>query len=55
MSVHFVISGNKTFVQKLPDIPQTPFKQAVPKEYKSDDSVEAYRQYYLGRKVRKSF
>lgn len=41
--------------ESLPNIPQTPFKQVVPKEYKNDDSVEAYRQYYLGRKIRKSF
>lgn len=30
----------------------TPFPQAMPDEYKSDDVVTAYRNYYLGEKTR---
>lgn len=33
----------------LPD-GATPFAQAMPDEYKCDDSVQAYRAYYLGHK-----
>lgn len=28
----------------------TPFAQAMPEQYKSDDAVKAYRAYYLGEK-----
>jgi len=28
----------------------TPFAQAMPDQYKSDDTVEAYRNYYIGEK-----
>lgn len=34
----------------LPDIGLTPFAQAMPDMYKSDDPVEAYRKYYKGDK-----
>lgn len=34
----------------LPDIPMTQFPQAMPDEYKHEDVVTAYRQYYLGEK-----
>lgn len=30
----------------LPDEPLTPFAQAMPEEYKNDDAVQAYRDYY---------
>lgn len=35
---------------KLPDLGLTPFAQAMPDEYKSDDAVEAYRNYYMNEK-----
>lgn len=35
---------------KLIDIGLTPFAQAMPDEYRSDDAVTAYRNYYLGEK-----
>jgi hypothetical protein len=37
-------------VPNLPDIPMTPFAQAMPDEYKNPDAVEAYRAYYNGAK-----
>lgn len=35
----------------LPSSGRTPFAQAMPDQYKSDDAVDAYRYYYLGEKV----
>ena len=35
----------------LPNSGRTPFAQAMPDQYKSDDAVDAYRYYYLGEKV----
>ena len=35
----------------IPDIGLTPFAQAMPDEYKCDDAVIAYRNYYLGAKA----
>lgn len=29
----------------------TPFRQCMPDEYKCDDAIQAYRNYYLGEKV----
>ncbi len=29
----------------------TPFAQAMPEEYKNEDSVQAYRDYYIGTKL----
>lgn len=37
-------------VPNIPDVPMTPFAQAMPDEYKSKDAVQAYRNYYLGEK-----
>jgi hypothetical protein len=34
----------------LPDVGLTPFAQAMPEEYKNDDVVQAYRNYYNGEK-----
>jgi hypothetical protein len=34
----------------LPDIGQTPFAMAMPDEYKSDDPVKSYRDYYVNSK-----
>ena len=31
----------------MPDLPRTPFAQAMPDEYKNEDVVKAYRAYYL--------
>ena len=36
----------------LPDIPLTPFKLAMPDEYKCDDAVTSYRNYYIYEKSR---
>jgi hypothetical protein len=35
----------------LPKKSRTPFPQAMPEEYKDNDSVKAYQQYYLGEKL----
>ena len=37
-------------VPDLPDIPQTPFALAMPDQYKSDDPVQSYRDYYSNEK-----
>ena len=34
----------------LPDVGLTPFAQAMPDEYKKEDPVQAYRDYYNGEK-----
>ena len=34
----------------LPDIGQTPFAMAMPDEYKSDNPVQSYRDYYVNSK-----
>ena len=36
----------------LPDVPMTPFRMAMPDEFKHEDPVEAYKAYYLGAKER---
>lgn len=36
----------------IPDIPRTPFPQAMPVEYKRDDAVEAYHAYYIENKLK---
>ena len=33
------------------DLGQTPFRLAMPEQYKTTDPVESYRQYYLGEKA----
>ena len=35
----------------LPEIPQTPFAQAMPSQYKNECAVTAYRDYYMGEKA----
>lgn len=35
----------------LPNVPRTPFAQAMPDEYRDSNPVEAYRNYYIGEKV----
>jgi hypothetical protein len=35
----------------VPDIGLTPFAQAMPDEYKNDDAVKAYRDYYFQEKI----
>lgn len=37
---------------EIPTIGLTPFVQAMPEQYKCDDAVLAYRNYYLGEKKR---
>ena len=37
-------------VPKLPDIPMTPFAQAMPEQYRSQNAIDAYRSYYIGEK-----
>ena len=37
-------------IPKIKDIGLTQFAQAMPEEYKSKDSVYAYRNYYMGEK-----
>lgn len=37
-------------IPKLPDIPMTPFAQAMPEEFRGPDAIEAYRSYYNGAK-----
>lgn len=34
----------------IPSIGLTPFAQAMPDQYKSDNTVQAYRNYYIGEK-----
>ena len=36
----------------LPTIGQTPFRLAMPNEFKTEDPVESYRNYYIGAKAR---
>lgn len=36
---------------ELPELPQTPFAQAMPPQYKNDCVVTAYRAYYMGEKA----
>ena len=38
----------------LPSGPLAPFAQAMPDEYRTHDSVEAYRRYYRGAKLAKA-
>jgi hypothetical protein len=44
--------GLPMFTELLPPGKRTPFAQAMPDEYKSDDGVEAYRRYYIEDKAR---
>jgi hypothetical protein len=38
--------------RSIPSGPFTPFPLAMPDEYKTEDAVESYRNYYLGDKAR---
>ncbi len=38
------------YISTFPEGPLTPFAQAMPDVYKCTDSVQAYRNYYLGEK-----
>jgi hypothetical protein len=44
-------SDNHSHELNLPDIGLTTFAQAMPDEYKNDDVVQAYRDYYNGEKA----
>lgn len=48
MSVVYEIARSGA-IKTLPDIGLTPFAQAMPDEYKSDDAVTAYRAYYRSK------
>jgi len=37
-------------IPKLPKVGLTPFAQAMPDQYKDPDSVQAYKNYYIGEK-----
>lgn len=39
-------------IPPLPTVPQTPFRMAMPDEYKCEDPILAYQAYYLGAKER---
>lgn len=39
-------------VPDIPDIPQTPFRLAMPDEYKQKDPVQAYQAYYRENKMK---
>lgn len=42
----------KPWVERaLPRVPQTPFCQCMPEQYRCDDAIQAYRNYYIGDKV----
>lgn len=46
-----VRDGLSKYFRELPDVPLTPFAQAMPIEYQNkDDVVKAYRDYYHGAK-----
>lgn len=36
---------------ELPEIPMTPIRLAMPEEYKVEDAVQSYRNYYIGAKA----
>ena len=42
----------KSCVPRLPDVPQTPFRLAMPDEYKHPDAVQAYQAYYRENKLK---
>lgn len=46
-----VIDAAWSLLHKLPDVPMTPFVQAMPNKYKQPCPVAAYRSYYLGEKM----
>jgi hypothetical protein len=50
MHKSFEVVENLT-VPKLPVIDMTPFKLCMPDEFKTDDTVESYRKYYLKDKA----
>ena len=37
-------------IPNIPDSELTPFAQAMPEKYKSNDAIQAYRNYYTGEK-----
>ncbi len=44
--IQFCYSNKHNF----PEGPLTPFAQAMPEQYKCDDAIQAYRNYYIGEK-----
>lgn len=51
--VHQSVSKTLKFGEpcRIPEVPMTPFAQAMPEEYKSEDAVESYRTYYMCEKA----
>jgi hypothetical protein len=45
-----VIRWCKRNLPNINDIGPTPFAQAMPEQYKTDDAIKAYRNYYLNEK-----
>lgn len=43
--------NQEAILDLLPDIGLTPFAQAMPEQYRNEDSVKAYQDYYLGEKL----
>jgi hypothetical protein len=41
---------DKNAPHSLPSIGVTKFAQAMPEDYKNDDAIQAYRDYYMGEK-----
>lgn len=54
--MHASMGMTQWFLRQLPaQVPQgtlTPFAQAMPEQYRSEDAVVAYRRYYIGEKAR---
>lgn len=46
-----VIEWCTTTYVDLPEVPQTPFAQAMPPQYRNECAVTAYRAYYMGEKA----
>lgn len=47
-----LMDGLFNYPVNCPKVPMTPFAQAMPDEYKHENAVVAYRQYYIGAKTR---
>jgi len=45
-----IINYFKMVIPSLPCEPISPFAQAIPEQYKSDDAIESYREYYRKEK-----
>jgi hypothetical protein len=50
-SVHVGVKSALIAMKKMPDLGLTPFAQAMPEQYKNEDPVVAYRDYYRKEKA----